>query len=108
MNKTRSRKGNRAQYTAAYAEFGRAAMTNQITLAMAISMAGPGVELDFAMEGTYFKNNCMTLRSTGVEGRYSTLDPKLATDTMSLGVESKRSRIHGLITNKNYTGLGAP
>ncbi len=108
LSKMRSRSNKRAEFTKAFAEFGKAAMTNQETLAMALTLAGPGTEISFALEGTYFKAHRMSARTTNVEGRLKLVNPRDQTNDASLDPEAKRSRFHGVITNKNFIGLGSP
>ncbi len=109
LSKMQARSVSRSAYTKAYAEFGQAAMTNQVTLAMALAMAGPGAEISFTLEGTYFKAHRMMMRTTNVEGRLEMMDPRDADQEASaLDPKHKKSRIHGLVTNKNLTGLNTP
>jgi len=44
------------EYTKAYAELGQYALTNQITLGMALNLAGEGAEVVFAREGTLYSS----------------------------------------------------
>jgi hypothetical protein len=108
LEKMRNNRANAAEYTAAFAEFGKAAMTNQVTLGMALLMAGPGVEIDFMAEGTYFRAHQISFKTTPVEGQYKSLSKASIQRDPSLNPEKKRSRYHGLITNKSFSGLGAP
>jgi hypothetical protein len=108
LKKMSSNTRNSKAYTKAFAEFGQAAMANQLTLAMAISMAGEGVEVSFVAEGTYFKTRQLHLRTVGTESQFETRDSKDTTVDSSLNPVYKRSRFHGVITNRNLIGLGAP
>ena len=106
LEEMKKKAGNDASYTKAFAEFGKLAMTNQVTLGMMISLAGRGLEMNFAVEGTYFqpvKISYITNDSGGFERIKSAKDA----DT-SLDPKYKRSKFHGVITNKNLSGLGSP
>ncbi len=108
LSKMRSKMSNSISYTTAYAEFGKAAMTNQVTLAMALTMAGAGAQIDFSLEGTYFKAHRLSLNTTNVDGRYEWTTFYQQDQSSPLDPKIKRSRYHGVITNENFTGLGAP
>ncbi len=97
-----------ASYTKAFAEFGRAAMTNQVSLQIALGLAGEGVKVGFAVEGSTINPLRMNLETTSEEGKFRQVDDRSVETDQSLDPQYKRSRFHGLISNRNLTGLYSP
>ncbi len=98
-------KNDDVKYTKAFAEFGKAAMSNQVTLQMALSMASRGVQLNFAIEGTFIDPVQVNLETTSKDGEYIIIDEKSANSDQTLDPQFKRSRFYGMSANKNLTGL---
>ncbi len=88
-----------SEYTRAYADFGKAAMTNSITIKMAVAIAGAGVELNFAIEGTYLKNHNVSFRSNE-NGQFVVDTNAPAVSESALAPKNKRSRYQELGINK--------
>ena len=108
LDKMAANYSNDVEYTKAYAEFGQHALTNQVTLGMAMSLAGDGVQVVFATEGTMFTQVVMNFVSTAQDGELRMVKSNGYDTASYLEPVNKRSRFHGLITSKSIPGLGSP
>ena len=94
-------RNNNAGFTTSFAEFGKAALTNQLTLQMALKLAGKGVQLNLALEGTYIDPVRVNLVSTNKTGEFIQINSKNLSLDQFLDPQLKHSRYYGTNTNKN-------
>ena len=94
------------EYTKAYAAFGKAAITNQVTLSIALGMTGDGADLVFVTQGTIFKTRVTHFKMAQEQWQF--IRPSATAAPAYLDPVFKASRFHGIITLNSVPGLGSP